>query len=78
MQNEYLKRVGIFEEDKGGLKLSSIHGRIRPLRRGYYKVLPIPVGGDAPKDFIQVYTYGEGRRISPKTWPKFIAKVGHK
>lgn len=36
------------------------------------------VAGDAPKDFIRVYEYGIGRRAKPKSWPAFIAKVGHK
>ena len=35
--------------------------------------------GDAPKDFLRVYEYRKGcRRAKPKSWPKFIAKVGHK
>lgn len=36
------------------------------------------VGGDAPKDFIKVYKYGESKRGNPKKWIKFIAKTGHK
>ena len=53
-------------------------GLIPPLRKGYYRVLDQPVSGDAPKNFIQIYQYGFGRKSSPKTWPKYIAKIGHK
>ncbi|MFV1980231.1 MAG: HipA domain-containing protein [Rhodothermia bacterium] len=51
---------------------------IRPIRKGYYVVQPESVGGDAPKDFIRVYTYGECRKSSPSKWPAYISKVGHK
>ncbi|WDQ16791.1 HipA domain-containing protein [Rhodopirellula sp. P2] len=36
--------------------------------------------GDAPKDFLAVYEYGAGscRRANRRTWPRYIAKVGHK
>ncbi len=36
------------------------------------------VDGDAPKDFVRAYAYGDGLKSYPKTWPAFIAKVGHK
>lgn len=36
------------------------------------------VGGDAPKDLIRLYTFGEGKKGNPKTWKKYIAKIGHK
>nr|MBC7614268.1 HipA domain-containing protein [Pseudopedobacter sp.] len=36
------------------------------------------VGGDAPKDLIRLYTYGEGKKDKPKSWKKYIAKIGHK
>jgi len=51
---------------------------IKPMRKKYYKVLTESVGGDAPKDVIRFYQYGRGRRNNPKSWPKFIAKIGHK
>lgn len=60
------------------VKESQILGKIPPLRTGYYRVLSDPVGGDAPKDFLQVYQYGVGKRSRPQTWPRYIAKVGHK
>ena len=49
-----------------------------PLRDGSYRVSSDSVGGEAPKDFIQVYEYGKAFRSSPRNWPAFIAKVGHK
>src|SRR5699024_1776004 len=37
----------------------------------------VAIGGDAPKDVIQVYQYnGIIRKQSPKTWPVYIAKIG--
>ncbi|MEZ5058465.1 MAG: HipA domain-containing protein [Saprospiraceae bacterium] len=36
------------------------------------------IQGDAPKDFIKAHFYGSGKRDSPKRWPKYLAKVGHK
>lgn len=64
--------------NSSGVKETKVLGKIPPLRSAYYHVLPDPIGGDAPKDFIQAYQYGTGKRTHPKTWPKYIAKVGHK
>ena len=55
-----------------------LQGKLPPLRRGYYFVENQPIAGDAPKDFIRVYTYGMARRRSPQKWTAYIAKVGHK
>ncbi len=49
------------------------HGKISPLRKGYYLVIEDKsVGGDAPKDFIKVYEYGAGLRSRPYTWTAYI------
>lgn len=53
-------------------------GAIIPMRLKYFKVLTESVGGDAPKDVIRFYQYGKGRVAKPKTWQKYIAKIGHK
>lgn len=54
-------------------------GKIAPLRKGYHILeQEKSVGGDAPKDFIRVYEYGHGFKRSPKSWPAYISKVGHK
>jgi hypothetical protein len=53
--------------------------RIPPLRSGYYYVSEDEtVIGDAPKHFIRVYEYGNGKKNNHRSWPAFIAKVGHK
>jgi hypothetical protein len=36
------------------------------------------VGGDAPKDVIKMYTFGEAKKSDKKNWKKYIAKIGHK
>lgn len=46
-------------------------------RKNFYKE-NIPISGDAPKNFIRVYEYGECRRNRPGKWTAYIAKVGHK
>ena len=53
-------------------------GVIKPMRKKYYKVLTESVGGDAPKDMIRFYQYGKGKIANSKSWPKYIAKIGHK
>lgn len=58
-----------------------LRGVIPILRKGYYEVLNYTVGGDAPKNFIALYEYEENsgiRRTNVDTWPRYIAKVGHK
>lgn len=48
------------------------------LRQGYYRVVPVEMPGNAPKDFIRVYEYGRARKSRPEQWPQYIAKVGQK
>ena len=48
------------------------------MRKKYYKVLTESVGGDAPKDVIRFYQYGRGKIANSGSWPKYIAKIGHK
>ena len=48
------------------------------LKRHEYKVRKERLSGDAPKDFILIYEYGNSRKSKTKTWTKYIAKVGHK
>ena len=49
------------------------------LKKGLWEPQQLAMTGDAPKDFLRVYEYGTGcKRSKPKSWPKFIAKVGHK
>lgn len=62
----------------GGVSIGKIHGAVKSLRTGYYNILPNEISGDAPKDFIQVYEYGETKQASIKEWSKHIAKIGHK
>ena len=72
-----LKKIKI-KNASGGLKNAQIHGKILPLRSSYYTILDFPLGGDAPKDFINVYEYGIGKRANSDTWNNYLAKVGHK
>ena len=53
-------------------------GVIKPMRKKYYRIVNESVIGDAPKDVIRFYQYKKGRIANPKTWPKYIAKIGHK
>ncbi|MCB0704044.1 MAG: HipA domain-containing protein [Saprospiraceae bacterium] len=65
-------------ENFSGVISRQVLGKIQHLRQGRFIVLDLLPGGDAPKDFISIYEYGEGLRKYPKTWPKYIAKIGHK
>lgn len=53
-------------------------GVIPSLRKGYYWISNKQLSGDAPKRFVHIYQYGEGRKASPSEWPSYLAKVGHK
>lgn len=47
-------------------------------KRHQVVVLSETVGGDAPKDLIKLYVFKEGKKRNPKSWKKYIAKIGHK
>lgn len=54
-------------------------GSITVAKKHQYFIIPdISITGDAPKDFISYYHYGDCLKSKNKTWPKFIAKHGHK
>ena len=59
--------------------LRNLDGLIPYLREGFvYVEKNQPLTGDAPKLFIHEYEYGVAPKRSPKKWPAYIAKVGHK
>ncbi|QIH37931.1 hypothetical protein G7A72_03545 [Flavobacterium sp. Sr18] len=62
--------------NKSGIKVTAKH--IEVVKSHSIIVLEGTVGGDAPKDLIRLYNYGKGRKNNPKTWKKYIAKIGHK
>jgi hypothetical protein len=62
--------------NKSGIKLTAKH--LEVVKSHSIVALEGTVGGDAPKDLIRLYAYGEGRKNNPKTWKKYIAKIGHK
>ncbi len=49
-----------------------------PKKHEYFVVTDIAITGDAPKDFIRYYHFGEGRKNNLQKWPLYIAKLGHK
>lgn len=67
-------------ENYSGVSIN-LHKYIPRLREGHWMELNFSVGGDAPKNFIALYSYERDSRIrknKPQTWPRYIAKVGHK
>ena len=50
------------------------------LKQSHWKKINQSMTGDAPKDFLGVYEYGAPgcKKAKPKSWPRYIAKVGHK
>lgn len=59
-----------------GLKLQPRN--IPVLKKDNYIINNDSVGGDAPKNVINVYEYGKVKKSKPAKWTKFIAKIGHK
>jgi len=54
-------------------------GDISTLKRNHYFIEDRrSISGEAPKHFIRVYEYGECKKENTKTWPLYIAKLGHK
>ena len=54
-------------------------GKILTVKKHQYCIVDgYTITGDAPKEFIRVYEYGVARKSSPKKWPLYIAKTGHK
>src|SRR5438874_1354953 len=60
-----------------GFEIAS-HASIEHLREGNFRKINKGVAGDAPKDFLRIYTYGEAHKTRPDHWPAYIAKVGQK
>ncbi|MBN2890703.1 MAG: HipA domain-containing protein [Bacteroidales bacterium] len=56
-------------------KLSAV-GRLK--NNHYRLVTDIAITGDAPKDFLRIYEYGNCRKNNLKTWPLYLAKLCHK
>lgn len=74
--SKILKRLQV--ENYSGLNLDS-HRTIDVIRKCSFKIRNVAIGGEAPKDVIQVYQYnGIIKKQNHKTWPVYIAKIGHK
>ena len=57
--------------------------RIQPrdipvLKKNNFTINNDSVGGDAPKNVINVYEFGKVKKSKPSNWTKYIAKIGHK
>lgn len=61
-------------ENKAGLK----NPKLPILKSSNFEVIDIAVTGDAPKEFIRAYFFGESNKASKSKWKKYIAKTGHK
>lgn len=78
VHQKYKKLVSVPCTNHSGVNDRKVLGKLKPLRKNEYLLLNETLGGDAPKDFVQAYSYGNGRRNNPKSWSKYLAKVGHK
>ncbi|TAE65841.1 MAG: hypothetical protein EAZ85_16280 [Bacteroidetes bacterium] len=65
-------------ENYSSSNIKHIKKNIKVVKKRDFIINPTTVGGDAPKDFIQIYEYGRVKRNNEKKWIKYIAKVGHK
>ena len=63
--------------NRSGFDVAS-HPTIAALRSGYFRRIEAAIVGDAPKDFLRIYEYGEANKANPADWPAYIAKVGQK
>lgn len=73
-----MKKESIENYSQVDLNLEAL---IPQLKKRNWIELDITVSGDAPKNFLAIYEYERGghvRRSNCNTWPKYIAKVGHK
>ena len=61
---------------KSGIQLTAKH--LEVVKSHSIVALEGTVGGDAPKDLIRLYNFGEARKKDIKKWKKYIAKIGHK
>jgi hypothetical protein len=57
--------------------------RIQPrdipvLKKNNFTINNDSVGGDAPKNVINVYEFAKVKKSKPSNWTKYIAKIGHK
>lgn len=74
--NEKL-RIEISQNHSGYLK----QGIISHLKESDYYIIPFPLDGDAPKQFIKAYFYELKNNVykkNPKTWKRYIAKSAEK
>ncbi|MEL7245430.1 MAG: HipA domain-containing protein [Cyanobacteria bacterium J06573_2] len=64
------------------LKLSGFQPKFKDIeiakKHNYCVIKGVAVTGDAPKDIIRYYEYGESKKRKTKSWPIYIAKLGHK
>lgn len=62
--------------NQSGMKIQPRYVTI--LKKNNYTINDDSVGGDAPKNVINVYEYGKVKKSKPSKWIKYIAKIGHK
>jgi hypothetical protein len=72
------KRLAFVKPEKETEFRLRIGETVDTIKRQHYWVTDYVITGDAPKDFIKVYEYGESRKTNRKSWVGYIAKVGHK
>jgi hypothetical protein len=64
-------------ENLSGWNLT-VPGKIESLKQGNVHLLPVSLGGEAPKALLALYVYGESTKRNRSKWPRFIAKTGSK
>ncbi|MFK7950831.1 MAG: hypothetical protein AB8G11_24845, partial [Saprospiraceae bacterium] len=80
MLNNFKEKLRIEQSLNHSGKLKR-QGTIRHLKERDYCIIPFPLDGDAPKQFILAYFYESKSNVfknNPKTWKKYIAKSAEK
>jgi hypothetical protein len=73
-----MKQHGEYKQLSGQIVTKKQKKIPEPKKGRYFIHENSSIGGDAPKDFISVYDHKEGRKRRKQSWPKYIAKIGHK
>lgn len=79
MSYDFTEKLRIEQSQNYSGKLK--HGSIPRLKESSYCIIPFPLDGDAPKQFIKAYFYELKNNVykkHPNTWKKYIAKSAEK
>ena len=75
---QLLKKILAYRQIENYSGVDSKLNSLPKVKKNQYLILDESVTGDAPKDILRLYLYGEAKRNEERYWKKYIAKLGHK